>query len=178
MELIDRITIRLEAATRVLVVAIFVFMLGTVLLDVLARNTAFRVRGLDELARYSQIWLIFLVAAVSARYGGLIGTDAVVNLLPRSLKVACWLLCRLLMFVFLGLFGYYAGLLLQFMIRTNQASANLGIPMVWVYLPIVLGSGLMLLSLFVDLLVRVARARRGGDLIAPPDEGKGAAPWS
>jgi C4-dicarboxylate transporter, DctQ subunit len=136
------------------------------------------VRGLDELARYSQIWFIFLVTGVGARYGELIGTDAVVNALPRRLKVAAWLVNRLLMFVFLGLLAWYAWLLLEFIIRTGQTSANLRFPMWWAYLPLFVGTALMFASLLVDLLVRVWRARQGGDLMAPPDPRKASAPWS
>jgi TRAP-type C4-dicarboxylate transport system permease small subunit len=178
MATLDRISIGVEAAIRVLVVVIFAFMLGTVLLDVAARNFAFRVRGLDELARYSQIWFIFLVTGVGARYGELLGTDAVVNALPRRLKVGAWLVGRLLMFVFLGLLAYYAWQLLEFIIRTGQTAANLRFPMWWAYLPLFVGTALMFASLFVDLLVRIWSARHGGDLLAPPDERKASLPWN
>jgi TRAP-type transport system small permease protein len=128
MNTLDRMSVAVEAAIRILVVVIFAFMLGAVLLDVAARNSAFRVRGLDELARYSQIWFIFLVTGVGARYGELIGTDVVVNALPRRLKVAAWLVNRLLMFVFLGLLAWYAWLLLEFIIRTGRPRPTCAFP--------------------------------------------------
>lgn len=178
MDRLDQLATGLEAAARVVVVAIFAFMLGVVLLDVLARNSAFRVRGLDELARIAQIWMIFLIAGASARYGELIGTNVLVDLLPRRGQIVAWFVARVLLLVFLAVLGWYAWLLLEFLIGTKQRSPNLRFPMWWAYLPLFVGTALMFLSLAVDLMVRLRDARAGGDLLAPPDLRKGSAPWS
>ena len=178
MERLDRISVRIEGLVRILAIAVLAFMLGTVLLDVLARNTALRVRGLDELARYSLVWLVFLVTGAGARYGDLIGMDALANALPGRLGTAAWLLRRVLFLVFLALFAWYALGIVQLMIRTGRASANLHIPLWFVYAPLFVGTVLMLLSLAVDLALRIARLRRGAPLAAPADDRAGGMLWN
>ena len=67
MERIHRISLVIESLVRILVVAVMLFMLGAVLLDVLVRNSSLRVRGLDELARYSLVWICLLYTSPNPR---------------------------------------------------------------------------------------------------------------
>lgn len=173
METLYRLSTWIEAAVKALVVVLFVFMLGAVLLEVLARNMWFRVRGLDELARYSQIWLIFLVVSVSARHGELIGTDMAVNLLPERLRRWVRIIARLLMLVFLAALTYYAFELVEFMIQRGQRTANLRFPMYWVYLPLLLGSALMFLFLLIDLVTGRSPGGNDRDVVADPVRERG-----
>lgn len=174
MERLHRITLRCEGFVRLIVIGVVVFMLGTVLLDVFARNTSLRFRGLDELARYSLVWVVFLVTSVGARRGDLLGMDAVANALPGKLKAIAWIVRRLLFLTFLALMAWYALGLVQLMLKTGRDSANLHIPLWFVYAPILLGSWLMFLSLLSDLVIRVYRK----DFEAAQDEGDEAAQWN
>lgn len=147
-------TLLLEFLTRRLVIALMLFMVGTVLLDVLARNTALRVRGLDEIARFTLVWIVFLVTAIGARYGDLIGMDSLANILPRKLGSIVWVIRRLLFFTFLVLFGWYALGLIEMMWQTGRATPNLRIPLWFVYAPLFVGTSIMFVSLVADFSIR------------------------
>ena len=174
MERVHRLSVKMEIAVRILVVSIMAFMLGTVLLDVLARNTPIRVRGLDELARYSLIWIVFLSTAAGARYGDLIGMDSVSKACPRAFEVVLWFLRRLLVLAFLSAFGWYALGLVQLMIQTGRTSANLQIPLWLVYAPLCVGTALMFLSLLADAMRRAAT----GTPLEPPNPEEGNRLWN
>lgn len=174
MEGFNKAVLVIEGLTRKLVIAIMVVMVSTVLLDVLARNTALRVRGLDEVARYSLVWLVFLITAVGARYGDLIGMTSLADALPGRLRKAVWVVRRLLFLTFLAFFGWYALGLVQMMIKTGRASANLHIPLWFVYAPIFIGTALMALSLLADLLVRF----KHGTIAEADDAAGGDRSWN
>lgn len=173
MDALYRLANWIETTVKVLVVVLFVFMLGTVLLEVLARNLWFRVRGLDELARYSQIWLMFMVVSIAARHGELIGSDFVVRSLPEQFGSVVRIFGRVLMLVFLALLTYYAFELVDTMAQRGRRSANLRFPMYWVYLPIVLGSALMFFFLLVNLITgRSSSLDREGSAPDSTDDGR------
>ena len=161
MERLERLTQQIESIVRIVVIGIMVFMLGTVLLEVFARNTALRFRGLDELARYSLVWLVFLVTAIGARYGDLLGMNAVVNALPIRIRAGIWVVRRLLFLIFLTLMAWYALGLVQLMLKTGRDSANLHIPLWFVYAPIMLGSILVFFSLLSDAITRLCQRKAG-----------------
>ncbi len=161
METFNKAVLFMESVTRKAVVLIMIVMVVTVLVDVLARNTALRVRGLDEVARYALVWLVFLVTAAGARYGDLIGMTSLADALPARIRAAVWIVRRVLFLVFLTLFGWYAIGLLQMMVKTGRTSANLHIPLWFVYAPLFIGTLLMALSLLADLGVRLKRGTVG-----------------
>jgi len=165
METIHRVSIWLEETVKVLVVVLFIFMVGTVLVDVLARNLPFRVRGLDEIARYSQIWLVFLVVSVAARHGELIGTDMAVDRLPQRIGRAARIIARIITLLFLAALTYYAFELVEHNFQTGRRSGNLRIPLHWIYLPIMLGNALMFFFLLVDLITGRSPGMDGNDAL-------------
>src|SRR6056297_649182 len=129
LERINRTSLVIESLIRILVVAVMIFMLGAVLLDVLVRNSALRVRGLDELARYSLVWIVFLATAAGARYGDLIGMESLSKICSPKVQVVLWVLRRLILLLFLAAFSWYALGLVRLMIQTGRSSANLHIPL-------------------------------------------------
>src|SRR6056297_150997 len=108
LERINRTSLVIESLIRILVVAVMIFMLGAVLLDVLVRNTSLRVRGLDELARYSLVWIVFFSTAAGARYGDLIGMETLSKACPHRVQIILWFLRRLVLLLFLAAFSWYA----------------------------------------------------------------------
>jgi len=174
LERIHRISLVIESLVRILVVAVMLFMLGAVLLDVLVRNSSLRVRGLDELARYSLVWIVYFATAAGARYGDLIGMESLANACPPKVQVVLWLLRRLILLLFLAAFTWYALGLVRLMIQTGRSSANLHIPLWLVYGPLFLGTFLMFLSLLVDAMRRVAV----NDMLTPPDPDDGGRLWN
>ncbi|MEQ9676097.1 MAG: TRAP transporter small permease subunit [Roseovarius indicus] len=174
MERIHRTSLVIERLIRILVVAVMLFMLGAVLLDVLVRNSSLRVRGLDELARYSLVWIVFLATAAGARYGDLIGMESLSKMCGPKVQAVLWVLRRLILLAFLAFFSWYALGLVQLMIKTGRSSANLHIPLGLVYAPLFVGTLLMLLSLLVDALHRVVT----GDILTPPDADAGNRLWN
>lgn len=174
MERINRTSLVIESLIRTIVVAVMLFMLGAVLLDVVVRNSALRVRGLDELARYSLVWIVFLTTAAGARYGDLIGMESLSKICSPKVQVVFWVLRRLVLLLFLAAFSWYALGLVRLMIQTGRSSANLHIPLWLVYAPLFVGTLLMLLSLLVDALHRVAT----GEITTPPNADEGNRLWN
>lgn len=174
METFNKAVLLIESFTRKIVIMIMILMLGTILLDVIARNTSIRVRGLDEIARYSLVWIIFLVTAIGARYGDLVGMDSFAQSLPKAARKATWVIRRILFLVFLVFFGWYALGLVQLMISTGRVSPNLQIPLWFVYAPIFVGTALMFLSLVADLCIRSRRGSIDDQNEAHPE----GAPWN
>lgn len=174
MEALNKAVLLIESLTRKIVILIMVLMVVTVLLDVIARNTSIRVRGLDEIARFSLVWIIFLVTAIGARYGDLIGMDSLSEVLPKGARKVVWVIRRLLFLTFLTFFGWYSLGLVQMMIKTGRTSPNLHIPLWFVYAPIFVGSALMFLSLIADLGIRFKRGTIGNDNEAH----SGGTPWN
>jgi len=80
-----------------------------------------------------------------------------------------WVARRLLFLIFLALMAWYALGLVQLMLKTGRDSANLHIPLWFVYAPIMLGSILMFLSLLSDAIVRLC-GKNTGPLVLDEEE--------
>ena len=69
-----------------LVVVVLVILSFVVLAQVVTRKCHISVAWLEEMARYSMIWLCFLGAAVACRRGSLIKIDILYELLPQKVS--------------------------------------------------------------------------------------------
>jgi C4-dicarboxylate transporter, DctQ subunit len=171
---LHRLSIWIEKVTNVAVIAFFVALVAAVLIQVGIRFLPIRMHGLSEIARYSQIWFVFLVVALLARHSELIGANMLLNALRGTPKFVLWLLVRILMIGFIGVLTFVAFQFIEFLASTGRRSPELRIPMHYAFGPVLIGSALTLFFLLVDLALRVRLFMTGEDFMKATAELDGA----
>ncbi|PWV97107.1 TRAP-type C4-dicarboxylate transport system permease small subunit [Hoeflea marina] len=138
----------------------------------------------EELCRYILIWMTFLLLGMSYQKGEFISLE----MLPETLSLTARRVTRIVMSVptlfFLALMTWagwtYAARFdnqtipaLDF-IWESIAGGTLNISIRWVYVSVSVGSALLFLHIFVDLLLRAGRLWRGepDSTKTPPDSGE------
>lgn len=97
----------------------------------------------QELCIYLFVWMAKFGAAYGVRTGIHVGVDVLVNRLAEPWRRACILFGLGAGALFTGLVGTLGAILVVGLARTEQVSADLGIPMWLVYLAVPAGSYLM-----------------------------------
>lgn len=105
----------------------------------------------DEVARYVNVYCIFLGACLGVVKGAHVGVDVFVRLIParfhKALGAVAYVLCAVFCAA-VAYTGYSYFLRLQ---ASNQISAALQIPICWVFFAVPLGCGLMCLHYILRL---------------------------
>jgi len=154
---------RLEKITKIIITMCFSIMVLAILVGVFTRNINFPITWLEELSRYLQIWFVSLGFAVALRKGMLFGTEIILkNLTPKIAAVVVFL-NKILMMLTCIFFLYFSNQLIHHLISTGQRSANLRIPIVWIYIGIYLGFVLAFIFLLVSLLLNLVGEKDGID---------------
>jgi TRAP-type C4-dicarboxylate transport system permease small subunit len=113
----------------------------------------------EELARYSMIWLSWLGGGLAIRKGAHIAVDFVVDALPPRPRALLVLVGRILILVFLGI---CIGLGAELTSRVSmQSTIALGISMQIPYSAIPIGSALMVYHLLIVMFCPWARVQSG-----------------
>jgi TRAP-type C4-dicarboxylate transport system permease small subunit len=113
----------------------------------------------EELARYSMIWLSWLGGGLAIRKGAHIAVDLVVDALPPRPRALLVLVGRILILVFLGI---CIGLGAELTSRVSmQSTIALGISMQIPYSAIPIGSALMVYHLLIVMFCPWARVQSG-----------------
>jgi C4-dicarboxylate transporter DctQ subunit len=146
-----------DTLTRVLVVILTIAITITITLEVVFRYVLqLPLIGSEELATYIMVWLAMLSAALAAREKAHIGMEALINLTPSGVKRAIGYLNHALILVFLAFLIYWG--VVHTLAVVGQMSPSLRISMVWPYVAIPVGGGLMFLQ-FLALALGVTRMR-------------------
>ena len=135
-----------------IVIITFGIMVLAVLASVFTRNISIPVTWLEELSRYMQIWFVSIGFALALRKGMLAGTEVIIKLLPQSLSNKLIFICKLLMLIICILLLNSSTPLINHLINTGQKSANMLIPIVWVYLGIYFSFILAAIFLITSIL--------------------------
>lgn len=93
----------------------------------------------EEASRYMFIWLIFLSIGIGFRDNKHISIDVVVDFLPASIQKLIKQIVYLFILGFSFLFVWEGYILVLQMQMFGQTSANLQLPMWWVYLSLPVG---------------------------------------
>lgn len=93
----------------------------------------------EEVSRYMFIWLIFLTMGIGFKENKHIGIDIVLDRCPPALQKVISQFVYILVFSLSVLLTYEGILLVQQMAKFGQTSANLQIPMWFVYLSLPVG---------------------------------------
>jgi C4-dicarboxylate transporter DctQ subunit len=150
-----RLVTAADRLTRVFVVILTIAITGTISLEVIFRYCLqLPLIGSEELAEYLMVWLGMLSAAVAAREKAHIGMEALVNLAPAGLRKVVGYLNSGLLLVFLATLVYWG--VIHALAVVAQKSPTLRISMLWPYLAIPVGGGLM----FIQFLAQALGDRR------------------
>lgn len=137
-----------------LVVVVLVILSFVVLAQVVTRKCHISVAWLEEMARYSMIWLCFLGAAVACRRGSLIKIDILYELLPQKVSRYFLYFVDVLSIVFLVVALYSCSQYLPLGFNSS-ASCMKSIKMFWFYLCMPIGMGMMFLNIIANILERM-----------------------
>lgn len=141
----------LRAGVDILLVTAFMLMFGAVLLQVAVRTfTSFSIVGTEEIANYSQLWLVMVGAGVALRFGRHVAVDVLVTLLPK--RAQFWIRIINAAFVFWLLALIFKGSLPLIDMGAFQKSPALGLPMWMVYSSLAVGAVYMMIELLLSLI--------------------------
>lgn len=154
----------LETLLRALVAVIFLFFVTITFTQVVLRyGFAGSIAWIDELSRYAFIWLVFLAAAVMARYGAHLAIDLIETLAGPRLGRVLHVFADLSLVAFAVIVGVGGWHLMQVNWTTTAPASR--IPIAWIQA--VLPAFGVLMSVFaIAHLVDVLRGRSGN-----PDSG-------
>lgn len=113
----------------------------------------------EELARFLMIWFAFIGMSLAMKEEMHVGINVIIDLFPDKLKFLCKIVGNVLIMVFLVvLFRYSINHLRIVKIQTSPA---LGIKMIWAYISVTIGAGVMILEdirLFFRNLYKMIKA--------------------
>lgn len=127
------VNIFLEWAMRI----VLAFMTVVVFTQVLSRFLHFSMPQLEELARYSNIYLAFLAVAYGMGKGSLVKVDALQMALNEKLRHFVMILADVASLVTCGLYVYSGIKLVE--LGVGQKSSSMGFDLAWVYIIIPVG---------------------------------------
>ena len=145
------------------VTALFIFFVSITFLQVMLRYLFSNSLGwIDEISRYSFIWMVFLAAAICARRGTHMAITLLEEMLAERGRRVLMILADLGMIVFAAVVGIGGWQLMQ--INWTSTSPATGLPIAWVQLALPLfGAFTVLFS--IEHLIGVLR----GKPIAPDE---------
>ncbi len=115
----------------------------------------------EEFCRYCYIWMMFVAFAFSIHLKADLRVDAVVNLLPPSVKTALDLVSLLICLGITGFLFYHSFGTVAAVIKTGEKSVALHLPMQYVYAASVVGYGcgtLRYVQQLIELLTKKKEA--------------------
>lgn len=164
MKTVERILDKLDVVFKWLTIVILGGMTALIFIQVLCRfvfNSP--LAWSEEIAKYLFIWMTFIAGYVGARKGKHIGVEAVQKALPpiggKILKCVSNLVCAAFFAAVIYYTIYFWGKLAM------QTSPALGIPIAFVYLGMLIGSGFMA----IWYLVLAIKSFEGANEAAPAE---------
>lgn len=140
----------LRALVDVFLVVAFIAMFGAVLAQVAVRTfTPFSIVGTEEIANYSQLWLVMMGAGVALRFGRHVAVDVLVTLVPKRVRSVIQVINAVFILWFLSLI--FEGSLPLIDMGTFQKSPALGMPMWIAYASLSAGAVYMMIELVLSL---------------------------
>lgn len=116
----------------------------------------------EELSKFFFIWSVFFGAFVGVRRKQHISVDVLVEKIPMRFKRFIYLALNLLIIVILGVCTYLGYTLFKFSLASKLPAIN--IPLGYLYLPVAIAFGLMIIS-FLDTSLDLIKKIRSGSAI-------------
>lgn len=108
----------------------------------------------EEIARYSIIWGVFLGFGLALRHNQHIQVDILYDRLKPKMKQILDIVATLISIAFCGIYTYYGYILVENRFHSGMVSLDVGIPMWIVYLILPI-SGVLFLLRFIERLVHI-----------------------
>ncbi|MFB3819079.1 MAG: TRAP transporter small permease [Candidatus Methylomirabilales bacterium] len=172
MARLERIADVLEAAATALVAAALAVMTAVVIVEVIARYALNApLIWSNEVATYLFIYAVFFGGSVALRRKELMDVQFIRDRCPAALQRAMAQLSHLIILGFTLVGAAYSIVLIHTSFRTGTISPALEIPMLYVYLPIPAGFGLMGFFSLVQFLRGLRGAGPAGGAARPGGAG-------
>lgn len=106
---------------------------------------------IEEVARFLFLWMVWIGAGYAAKCRAHLRIEAFINLLPPRLRWHIDILSLLIWIGFAAFLAWTGGSLTAVLLKRQQLSPVLQIPMAWAYAAVPVGVGLMLFRLLEQL---------------------------
>lgn len=130
-----------------LLVAIAMFLMTVIVTVCVVKRYCFGTTFIwaDELVRYLMIWLTFLGASVAFRHFDLVLLDLFIGLMPKKIGSFIIIIVHFITLIFIGFIFYISLTYTLSPAIVTKSSTGLGISMMYPFLALPIGFGLMLL---------------------------------
>lgn len=150
----------LETISEKVVTLIMMLMTCIVFAEVITRMFLnYSVTWSGELARFLLIWLIFISASIAQKRGELIAIEFFLNLYSMKFKEIIRLVCNFVVLWFVVLVSITGFSFLKAMIKYNQMSPGLAVPIWVMYLGFYIGIILMVFYSVLSILKTTVKLR-------------------
>ena len=156
MKLIRGLDKHFEPVLIVTGVALIIFVIS---LQIVLRYFDNSISWAEELARYLFVWVIYLSISYAIRDDRHIRIQAVITLLPHTLKLICLIIADMIFLIYSCLVVYYGGHIIQRSLELGQISSGLEVPVAVLYGSIVLGGILNVIRLIQKMIQRFFEGR-------------------
>ncbi|MGV2986641.1 TRAP transporter small permease [Vibrio sp. E150_011] len=130
----------LDRAEKTVLVIAFVAMVIATFIQVINRNFfGIPLVGIEEIAKYSMVYLVMLGTELGLRDGTQIRVTAFVDKLPHTLKFVIVSISKIILIIFAALMSKESVTLFQLQISSGQLSSGLKIPMYIPYFALLIG---------------------------------------
>ncbi len=134
------------------VAVLFTVSIVVIIIDIVMRGLGVgSLNWATELTRYAIIWMVFLGGAIGARKGAHVTIDLISEVLPEAIAHRVLQIATLISALGSLLLFYYSVILVQNMLKFQQVSAAMQVPMWIVYLALPIGFALMALRFLQHL---------------------------
>lgn len=120
----------------------------------------------DELAKYSLVFMTFIGASVALRDKQLAAMELLTEKFPGPTKRIVAIGVYIIELALLGFLFYYSIILMMEGSVQAQLSPALQIPMMWVYISLPLGLGLMIIQAIVLMINYIKGAKEEGSVMS------------
>lgn len=160
MKIIEKFSHILDLIMRFFMTFLLVVMSASMFLQIISRPLLDQgITGLEELAKYSMIWMVFIAAAVAAKDGTQMKMDVLENKFPRLGKVLLPIQ-HIFTLIYIYLIVTISFNLLE--VVKHQNSPNMGVSMSYVYMIFPIAFTVMAIHIIVHLLtMRKKKANDG-----------------
>lgn len=139
------------------------------MVDIVARKLhGWSVLGISDIGQLLVMSCICLAMPFAFVREGHVGVEFVTNALPPRLLAALKLVVALIALVFVAVLARYALAQADLQIAKGDISNTLGIPIVWYWLPLLIGLGVSALVCFAQVLRHLIAVAAGGDPLPRP----------
>ena len=144
---------------------IFIIVLFTILILVVFSQVVFRyvfnnsLTWAEEMARYLQVWIVFLAAAAAIRTGSHISVDYATHNLSSRYKNFLGIIIAILTILFLGIVTTYGYKLFIQIYHSTQRSPAMQMPMSVAYAAVPVGGLFMLIEAIIVFLKLIINQR-------------------